>query len=77
MVLGQGVRLAALGLSLGLLVSIWVTFILKHLLQGVSNLDPFSYLLGAAVMLAATLLALVLPALRAARVQPAETLRGE
>lgn len=77
MVVSQGVRLVALGLSLGLLVSIWVTFILKNLLQGVSNLDPFSYLLGAAVMFAATLLALALPALRAARVQPAEALRGE
>lgn len=77
LVLNQGLRLVALGLGLGLLGSLWATMLLKSLLHGVANLDPLTYVLGALVLVGTALLALLLPALRAARLSPWEALRAE
>jgi predicted lysophospholipase L1 biosynthesis ABC-type transport system permease subunit len=77
LVLGQTSRLALLGLSLGLLGSVWVGMVAKHLLLGVGNLDPLSWAGGGLLLLAAALLATLMPALRAARTQPAAALRSE
>ncbi|HEX9893345.1 MAG TPA: ABC transporter permease [Gemmatimonadales bacterium] len=77
LVLGKGGRLVVLGLVLGGLAVLGTTRFLQGLLYEVGTGDPIA--LGGAIMVLAAvgLAASALPALNAARVDPAITLRGE
>jgi putative ABC transport system permease protein len=73
--LGRGCALAGIGLSLGLLGALVASRLARSLLFAVSPTDPLVFG-GTALILGATaLLASYLPARRAARVDPMETLR--
>jgi putative ABC transport system permease protein len=82
---GDVVRLAlagaatpvAIGSVLGLLVASQVMTLLAALLYGVQPLDPISFAGGAMVLMAVTALASVVPARRAASVNPVDALRAE
>jgi len=77
LVVGQGVRLVAIGLALGLGAAWWSTAFMAPLLFGVSATDPFA-LAGVSALLAAVgLLASAVPALRAARLTPLAALRSD
>jgi predicted permease len=77
LVLGQGARLIGMGLVIGGLGALWGTRFLRGLLYQIGTGDPGA-IAGAVVVLATVGLgASLLPALRAARVDPAVTLRGE
>ncbi|HVQ29626.1 MAG TPA: FtsX-like permease family protein, partial [Vicinamibacteria bacterium] len=76
MVLGEGVRLAALGAAMGLLGALFSGWLLRDLLFGVDPLDPVSLLAAALLLVAASALAAYIPARRAARVDPAVVLRS-
>ncbi len=77
LVLGQGLRLAAAGLALGLASVIAANRILASLLFQVSWFNPLT-LLATSLMLAVTVVfASYLPAQRASKVDPMETLRQE
>ena len=77
LVLGQGMRLTAFGIVLGLAAATVATQALVTLLFGVSRLDPVTYV-GVVVLLAVTAaVACAVPAWRAARVDPVTTLRTE
>jgi putative ABC transport system permease protein len=77
MVMGQGVKLTALGVILGLAGSLAATRVLAGLLFGVSAVDPIS-LAGAAALLALiALLAVWIPARKALRVDPLVVLDAE
>jgi predicted permease len=77
LVLGQGLRLVALGIVLGLLGYLAVSRLLRSQVFEVSPLDPISLLLGPAALLAVATVACWLPARRAAKVDPMEALRSE
>jgi putative ABC transport system permease protein len=77
LVLHPALRLAGLGIGLGLLGSAGLARVMATLLFGVSPLDPFTLASVALLMLLVSLAATALPALRATRVDPALALRKE
>jgi predicted permease len=76
-VLGQGLRLALVGLGVGLVVSIVFTRMLRGMLFGVGANDWLTFALVPLVLLLVTMCACYLPARRAARVEPMRALRTE
>ena len=73
----DGMRLASIGLGLGLAAALLVTRLVASLLYGVSPTDPVAFSGVAALLLLATLAASWLPARRAARVDPIKALKHE
>jgi putative ABC transport system permease protein len=76
-VLGQATRLAAVGISLGLLGSLWLTRFLETLLYETRPIDGPTYAAAALILAAVAVLAALLPALRATQVDPVVSLRSE
>jgi putative ABC transport system permease protein len=77
LVVGQGMRLVAFGLALGLLAALGLTRWLKTLLFGVEATDPLTYAVIAALLAAVALPACYIPARRAMKVDPLVALRHE
>ena len=74
LVLRQGVVLVALGIGLGVLASAATTRLLGHLLYDVQPMDPGSLAAGGALLVAVAIAGCLVPARRAARLQPAAIL---
>ena len=68
---------ALLGVALGLAGALAATRVLASLVYGVSTTDPLTMAATAAILLGAAALASWVPAMRAARVDPAVSLRSE
>jgi predicted permease len=77
LVLGEGLRVAMLGATAGLLSAHWVTRLFASFLYGVTPLDGLSYAAATALLLAVAALASYLPAARASRVDPMAALRAD
>jgi putative ABC transport system permease protein len=77
MVVGQGMRVVGLGVALGLGAALALARWLSSLLFEVEAADAWTFLAVAAAMLAAALAACLVPARRAAGVDPAISLRVE
>jgi putative ABC transport system permease protein len=77
MIVGQGMLLIGVGVSLGLLAARGLTGVLRDLLFGVQPTDPVTFALIASGLTLAALLACWIPARRAARVDPLTALRNE
>jgi ABC-type antimicrobial peptide transport system permease subunit len=73
----KGLGLAAIGIAAGLAVSILVSRALQAMLFNVRPGDPATFIVAAAALASASLVATCLPALRAARVAPVTALRCE
>jgi putative ABC transport system permease protein len=74
-VLGRGLRLAVIGVALGVAGSLALTRLLANQLAGVTATDPLTFASSVTLLIAAAVLACVIPARRASRVDPMETLR--
>ena len=70
LVVGQGVRLAATGVVLGLIGAVWVSQAMRGLLFNINGLDPLTFVVAPLVLLAAAIVASYIPARRAARISP-------
>ncbi len=75
LVLGEGLRLAATGVALGLAVALPLAGVLRALLFEVSATDPLTFALASAGLLVIAVPACYLPARRALKVGPASALR--
>jgi len=77
LILGQGLKLAVIGVALGLLAAVAFTRLLKGLLFGISASDPLTFAVFAVLLVGVALLACWIPARRATKVDPLEALRSE
>ncbi|HLG05757.1 MAG TPA: FtsX-like permease family protein, partial [Gemmatimonadales bacterium] len=77
MVVREGLGLGVAGIAVGLVVAFVAARGLTALLFGVSPRDPASYLRAAAMLTVVAVVASYLPARRATRVNPLETLKAE
>jgi ABC-type antimicrobial peptide transport system permease subunit len=77
LVVGDGLRLAIIGIALGLLGATAATRLIQSLLYGVSRLDPISFTLGAALLLVVAVVACALPMWRATAVDPVVAVRAD
>jgi ABC-type antimicrobial peptide transport system permease subunit len=77
LIVGEGARLAVLGVAIGMAASFVVTGLLSSLLFGISATDPLTFV-GVAVLLSmVALLASYIPARRAMRLDANTALRYE
>jgi putative ABC transport system permease protein len=77
LVVGQGMRLAALGIAIGLFAAFAVTRVMQSMLVGVSATDPLTFVAITALFVVVAMLACWIPARRAARLDPLVALREE
>jgi putative ABC transport system permease protein len=75
LVLGRGFRIVAIGIVIGMLVALALTSFLGSLLYGIGSYDPITVTLSILVVCTAALSACLLPALRAAKINPIKALR--
>ena len=77
MVIGRAMRLAGLGLAIGLVAALGAGRMLRSMLLGVSGSDPLTFAAIGLLLAAVALAASWLPARRAARIDPMVALRYE
>jgi putative ABC transport system permease protein len=77
LILGEGIRLAALGAVLGVLAAFASTRFIRSLLVETVPTDPLTFIVTPLVLAAVALLATYIPARRATRLDPTLAIRGE
>jgi putative ABC transport system permease protein len=77
LVLSSGAKLGLVGCGIGVLASLFATRLLRNLLFQVDPLDPTIIVLAAISIFLLALAASVIPARRAASLEPMEALRAE
>ena len=77
LVMRQGLGVTVIGLVVGLVASALLTRLMETMLFGVEALDPVSFIAAPALLFAVACLACLVPAVRAARVDPAIALRAD
>ncbi len=77
LILGNGVKMALLGIAIGVAAAFGLTRLMAGMLYGVSATDPLTFVFVAVVLMLVALAACYIPARRAMRVDPMVALRYE
>jgi predicted permease len=77
MIVRRGLALAVLGLGAGLMISAMLTRLLSGMLYGIRPSDPLTFAAMTGLLLVVSLAASIVPAYRAARLDPIKTLREQ
>jgi putative ABC transport system permease protein len=77
LMLGQGMKLAGLGVALGLLAALSLTRLIESMLFGVSATDALTFAAIASLLFGVALLACYFPARKASKIDPIVALRQE
>ncbi len=77
MILGQTMRLAVVGIGVGLVAALALNRVMNSVLFGVQSTDPLTFVIVCVLLAAVAAVAGFLPARRAARVDPLEALRAD
>jgi putative ABC transport system permease protein len=77
LVVGKGMRLALIGIGIGLVASLALTRVMRSVLFEVTPTDALTFVIVSVVLLTVTLLACYIPARRATNVDPLTSLRYE
>ncbi len=77
MILREAWLLAVLGIALGIMVSFMATRLIQSELFGIGSNDPLAYSVAGVLLLLIALIAGLMPARRAANIDPCEALRHE
>lgn len=77
LIVGQGAKMALIGVAVGIAASLALTRFMAKLLFGVSAYDPLTFLGVACILLLVALAAAYIPARRAMRIDPVVALRCE
>jgi putative ABC transport system permease protein len=77
LVIGQGMKLASAGVLIGLLLALALTRVLRSLLYDVKPTDPLTFVAVTLLLIVIALIACLMPARRAAHMNPMEALRCE
>jgi putative ABC transport system permease protein len=77
LIVGRGIRMALVGVGVGLLASFALTRVMTSILYGVGATDPFTFIAVPSLLVAVALLASFLPARRATRLDPLNALRHQ
>jgi len=77
MVVSEGARLLAIGIGVGLLAAFAFTRLLENFAFGISATDPLTFVGVPMVLAGVALIANLIPAIRATRLDPADTLRAD
>jgi ABC-type antimicrobial peptide transport system permease subunit len=72
-----GIVLSLAGIACGTVLALFASRLLKGLVWGVPNTDPITFVVMGLLLIAVAGLASIVPALRLARLDPAQTLRDE
>jgi putative ABC transport system permease protein len=76
-IMAEGLALVAVGAASGLVMSAYLARLIEKILYGVEGLDPVTMAAASAILIAASLIAIYVPARRATRVDPFVALRAE
>ena len=77
LIVGSGLRVVAIGVAIGVALSLALGRIVESLLYNVAPYDPVALAWAAGILLATGMAASFVPAWRAGRIDPAETLRPD
>jgi ABC-type antimicrobial peptide transport system permease subunit len=77
MILRQGLILTGIGIAIGLIIALALRRFTASVLYGTSGTDLLTFVVVSAVLLATATVAILIPAMRAAHVEPTVALRYE
>jgi hypothetical protein len=77
LVIGQGLRVSAIGVAIGIIGAFALTRVMRSMLIGVEPTDPATFIVTALIFLGVAALACFIPARRAAALDPSVALREE
>jgi ABC-type lipoprotein release transport system permease subunit len=77
MVLKSGMKLVLIGVAVGVVAALALTRVIRSLLFGITATDVFTFTSVAAGLIIVALLACLIPARRAAKVDPLVALKAE